>query len=98
LRRLWSFSSKEEAKIFLLDWIEKALASGIEKLTQFAILISRHLEGILNYFLHPISTAMVERINNKIKLIKRKAYGYRDIEYFKLKIYNSHLTRYSFLR
>jgi len=47
------------------------------------------LEGILNYFLYPISTAMVEGINNKIKLIKRKAYGYRNIEYFKLKIYPS---------
>jgi len=84
--------------MFLLDWIGKALSSGIKKLSQFAIRISKHLEGILNYFLYPITTAMVEGINNKIKVIKRKAYGYKDVEFFKLKIYNLHLSRYSFLR
>jgi len=41
--------------------------------------------------------AKVEGLNNKIKAIKRKAYGYRDVEYFKLKIYNLHLSRYSLL-
>ncbi|MGB3860593.1 MAG: transposase, partial [Candidatus Aminicenantaceae bacterium] len=37
----------------------------------------------------------VEGINNRIKVIKRKAYGYRDMDYFMLKIYNIHTTRYS---
>jgi len=97
LRRLWGFNSKKEAERFLLDWINKAFQSGIKKLILFARRILKHLEGILNYFRYPISTAMVEGINNKIKVIKRKAYGYRDIEYFKLKIYNSHLARYSLL-
>lgn len=75
----------------------KASTSGVKKLAQFALRIARHLEGILNYFRYPITMAMVEGINKKIKLIKRKSYGYRDIEYFKLKIYNSHLATYSFL-
>jgi len=97
LRRLWSFKSRIEALKFLLDWINKAFQSRIKKLIHFARRILKHLEGILNYFRYPISTAKVEGINNKIKVIKRKAYGYRDIEYFKLKIYNSHLTRYSLL-
>jgi transposase len=97
LRRLWRFHSRNEAERFLLDWINKAFQSGIKKLIHFAHRILKHVEGILNYFRYPISTAMVEGINNKIKVIKRKAYGYRDIEYFKLKIYNSHLTRYSLL-
>lgn len=38
-----------------------------------------------------------EEMNKKNKVIKRKAYGYRDVEYFKLKIYNLHFSRYSFL-
>jgi transposase len=97
LRRLWRFESREEAERFFFDWIRKAMNSGIRKLVKFATRLLRHAEGILNYFRYPISTAMVEGINNKIKVIKRKAYGYRDVEYFKLKIYNLHLSRYSLL-
>ena len=97
LRRLWRFQSREEAERFFFDWIRKALNSGIGKLVKLATRLLRHAEGILNYFRYPISTAMVEGINNKIKVIKRKAYGYRDVEYFKLKIYNLHLSRYSLL-
>lgn len=97
LRRLWRFESREEAERFFFDWIRKALNSGIGKLVKFATRLLHHAEGILNYFRYPISTAMVEGINNKIKVIKRKAYGYRDVEYFKLKIYNLHLSRYSLL-
>ncbi|MFO7865359.1 MAG: transposase, partial [Candidatus Aminicenantes bacterium] len=59
--------------------------------------LRRHAWGILNYFDFPISTAKVEGINNRIKVIKRRAYGYRDIDYFKLKIYNIHATRYPLL-
>ena len=97
LRRLWRFESREETERFFFDWIRKALGCGIRKLMKFATRLLHHAEGILNYFRYPISTAMVEGINNKIKVIKRKAYGYRDVEYFKLKIYNLHLSRYSLL-
>ena len=54
----------------------------------------RHL-GILNYFEHPITTGMVEGINNKIKVLKRKVYGYRDMEYFLLRIYFIHEAKYT---
>jgi transposase len=97
LRRLWRFETAEEAERFFFDWIRKAMNSGIRKLVKFAIRLLRHAEGVLNYFRYPISTAMVEGINNKIKVVKRKAYGYRDVEYFMLKIYNLHLSRYSLL-
>jgi len=40
---------------------------------KFATLFQRHADGILNYFRYPLSKAMVEGINNKIKVIKRKA-------------------------
>ena len=51
---------EKKLKDSLLDWMEKALASGIKRLAQFACRIARHLKGILNYFLYPITTAMVE--------------------------------------
>lgn len=98
LRRLWRLSSRSAAETFLDDWIQKALSSGVALLARFARKLRRHAWGILNYFDFPISTAKVEGINNRIKVIKRRAYGYRDLDYFKLKIYNIHTTRYSLLR
>jgi transposase len=95
LRRLWRLPNRREAERFLFDWIRKALSSGITLLSRFAKKLKRHAAGILNYFDFPISTAKVEGINNRIKVIKRKAYGYRDMDYFMLKIYNIHTTRYS---
>ncbi len=95
LRLLWSQPSLEHAWAFLAEWVAKALSSGIVPLRRFARKLRRHAEGILNYYLTPISNARTEGINNQIKVIKRKAFGYRDVEYFKLKIYNLHTLRYS---
>jgi transposase len=97
LRRLWKLPSRNQAERFLNDWFRKALSSGVLQLARFARRLQRHAVGILNYFNFPISTAKVEGINNRIKVIKRKAYGYRDLNYFILKIYNLHATRYSLL-
>jgi len=97
LRRLWRCESRREAIRLFFDWLRKAFYSGVKKLVEFALKMKRHARTILNYFRYPISTAMVEGLNNKIKVVKRKAYGYRDVEYFKLKIYNLHISRYSLL-
>lgn len=98
LRQLWKQSSFDQALAFLADWIARALSSGIPPLRRFARKMRRHAEGILNYYRFPLSTAKDEGINNQIKVIKRKAFGYRDLEYFKLKIYGLHTLRYSLLR
>jgi transposase len=95
LRRLWKLPNRTLAESFLNDWIRIAFSSGVVQLARFARKLRRHAKGILNYFDFPISTAMVEGINNRIKVIKRRAYGYRDLHYFKLKIYNIHTLRYS---
>ena len=95
LRLLWKLPTRYQAEQFLNKWIRLALTSGVAQLARFARKLRRHAVGILNYFEFPISTARVEGINNRIKVIKRRAYGYRDLDYFKLKIYNIHTTRYS---
>ncbi len=94
LRRLWKLPTRSQAERFFNDWIRKALSSGIIQLVRFARKMRRHIAGILNYFYFPISTAKVEGINNRIKVIKRMAYGYRDLDYFMLKIYNLHTKKY----
>ena len=50
----------------------------------------RHQEGLLGYFIHRITNAVTEGLNNKIKTLKRQAYGFRDMEYFKLRLYHLH--------
>lgn len=97
LRQLWKLNTRSKAETFLNNWISKALSSGVVQLARFAKKLHRHAAGILNYFDFRISTAKVEGINNRIKVIKRKAYGYRDLDYFMLKIYNIHSTKYSLL-
>jgi transposase len=53
---------------------------------QFVKMLRRHAYGIINHCAFPIGTSRLEGINNKLKLIKRKAYGFHDSEHFALKI------------
>jgi transposase len=97
LREFWNCADEQQGREHLLRWIQMARESGLRMLRQFARSIERHFQGLLAYFKHPISTARVEGINNKIKVLKRKAYGYRDMEYMELKIYSANKLRYSIL-
>lgn len=97
LRELWSCTSLNEAEQYLDNWLKKAWVSGISLVIKLAKRIASHRSGILNYFKHPVTTAKVEGINNKIKVLKRMAYGFRDIHYFKLRIYALHESRYALI-
>ena len=54
-----------------------------------------HAYGLLAWYEHPISTGLLEGVNNKIKTLQRRAYGFRDREYFMWRIYALHETRYA---
>ena len=97
LRQLWNQPSKGEAKKFLQDWIDRALASGIKKLQNFAKTLATHRSGILAYYDFLITSGPIEGINNKIKVMKRQAYGFRDREFFKLKIMAIHESKYALI-
>ena len=90
LRKFWEIDTVEEAKKFLGDWCAKAFASGIRRLGKFAKSLLSHRTGIFNYFRHKITTGPLEGMNNKIGTLKRKMYGFRDLEFFILKIYDLH--------
>jgi transposase len=94
LRQIWLQETKFMARFFLEDWLARARVSGIRMLENFADTLEEHQEGILNYYDYQISTGPLEATNNKIQLMKRKAYGYRDHGFFKLKILGAHETRY----
>ena len=89
-RMFWEKPSKKEAARFLVHWIYEAFHSGIHLLKRVANTILMHYEGLLSYYDHKISNGKAEGINNKIKVVKRRGYGYRDIQYFILLLYDLH--------
>ena len=86
LKQLWRFKNVEEAEIFWDQWYRRAIESKIPQLVQFAGRLEKYLKGILNHCRWQLHTGILEGINNKIKVIKRMAYGFRDHDYFFLKI------------
>jgi transposase len=96
-RLFWRQNSVQKAWVFLDQWISDAQATGIRKLKKMADTLDNHRSGLLNYFKHRITNAAAEGINNKIKTMKRQAYGFRDIEHFKLSLYHLHEQRYAFV-
>ena len=94
LRELWQQPDWRTARKYLTSWCARATASGIRILQQFAGTLKKHAKGILNYFKFRISTGPLEGTNNKIRTMQRQAYGFRDHEFFKLKIYAIHETRF----
>lgn len=95
LRQIWKQPNKEKASLCLDDWIVKARVSGIKMLVRFANMLITHRRGILAYYDYPISTGPLEGTNNKIKTLQRQAYGFRDSEFFKLKILALHEAKYA---
>ena len=64
------------------EWCDMAKASGIDELRKFAEKKEKRTEEIINHAKMPISSGVIEGCMNKIKVIKRTAFGFRDFEYF----------------
>ena len=96
-RLFWEQPTWADAARFLDDWCRRADASTLSVLKKMAKAFQTHRTGLLNYHRCPISTGPLEGVNNKIKTLQRQAYGYRDQEFFQLRIYSIHLARYELL-
>jgi transposase len=97
LRQFWEQPGKKFATVFLDGWIKRAEASGIKILQQMGKTLASHRSGLLAYYDAMITSGPMEGTNNKIKTMKRQAYGFRDKEFFKLKILAIHETRYELI-
>ena len=95
LRQFWSQPGKTFAGASQTDWVRRAEASGVRMLRQMAKTLESYREGLLAYYDYLITTGPLEGTNNKIKTMKRQAYGFRDQEFFKLKILAIHEARYA---
>ena len=86
LKHLWDYHYPGAALRFWNQWYRRAIRSRIPPLVRFARNLKAHLAMILAHCHWWLSTSLLEGINNRIKVIKRVAYGFRDDEYFFLKI------------
>ena len=82
MARLFDLRDEDEARNGWTAWFEGAKASGIPALMRFAELKEKRIDGLIAHASHPISTGKLEGFNNRIKVAKRIAYGYRDEDYF----------------
>ena len=79
-------NNSSESKPLLSSWISHAQSSGIKKFSNCANTITRRSVGILNSFDYPYTNGFTEGANNKIKVLKRNAYGFRNSNRFRNRI------------
>jgi transposase len=86
--QLWSYQAEGWARAFFNRWQEGLKWQRLAPYRKFAAMIERHWDGISSYCLpeNKVSLGLVEGLNNKIRVLQRRAYGYRDEDYLKLKI------------
>lgn len=94
LSQFWNQKSIVAAERFLDDWCRRADASGIRALKSMAKTLRAHRQGLLNWYIDPISSGPLEGINNKIGALQRRAYGYRNYEHFKQRLLALHHTKF----
>lgn len=86
LRCLWSHPDRESAEDVLNNWLEDARQINQPSLKRFANTLDEQRNKILAHYYTPITTGPLEGLNNKAKVLKRVAYGYRDTEFFQLRL------------
>jgi transposase len=91
---LWEQPSYAAMEKFLRQWCDRALSTGVRHLAQMAKTLLTHWTGVLNWWDHRINNGKMEGTNNKIKTLTRQAYGYRDEDFFILKLLGLHESRY----
>jgi len=88
LRAIYRKRDRQAAKQALRTWLREAQASGLAPFRRIARSIARWQEEVLNYWTYPLTNAMVEGKHNRVKVLKRRAYGYRNDRTFSLRILN----------
>lgn len=88
LRGVYRCRTREQAKTALTTWLADAECSRLRPFERAATTLSRWQQELLNYWVYPITNAMVEGKHNRVKVLKRRAYGYRNDRTFSLRILN----------
>jgi transposase len=86
--QLWDYQHEACARRFFEHWKQALKWQRLKPYEQFARMIDRHWDGIAAYCQpqNKVPLGFVEGVNNKIRVLQRRAYGLRDEEYLRLKI------------
>jgi transposase len=88
-------STFEQIKTRIIQWMENIWSNEMEEFYGAVNTILNYFDGVMNYFKYGMTNAIAEGFNTKINIIKRRAFGFKDVEYFMLKIYQSTLKRFA---
>lgn len=88
LRAVYRKRTKKDAQDALTEWMAEAAKSGLKSFQRTATTLGKWQQEVLNYWQYPITNAMVEGKHNRVKVLKRRAYGYRNDRTFSLRILN----------
>lgn len=89
--QLWDYNNSTWARKFFVNWKSQLRWQRLKPFKEFAAMIERHWDGIISYCHpdHKVSLGFMEGLNNKIRVIQRRAYGIKDQEYLMLKVITS---------
>ena len=93
IQHAYTLTNENEMKLEIEEIIDMCETNGNKHLLWFAKLLKSHMYGITSHAKYNISTGKIEGINNKIKTLRRQAYGYPDDEYFFLKLFDISRTK-----
>ncbi len=97
LHELWNQPSRPQMKACLNDWCDKARTTTVGQLIKMAKTLQTHAAGILAYADYPITSGKLEGINNKIKTLTKRSYGFHDENFFILRLLSLHHSKYKLL-
>jgi len=97
LALLWDQPDGRVAWAYLRNWCAKAKATGIKQLLAMTKTVLRHAKGILSYYKTKLTSGMVEGINRKIRGVLAAAFGLRDDDFLKYRLYALHESKWSFI-
>ena len=94
--QLWEYNRPGWAKLFFKQWRQSLRCQRLEPFEKFAVMIDAHWDGIEAYCHeeNKVALGFVEGLNNHIRVLQSRAYGYRDEEYFRLKILTCMLPKF----
>ena len=97
LAELWEQKDGRQAWGFMREWCAQAKASGIRQLQAMAQTLLRHAKGVLSYHKTGLTSGKMEGINRKIRGLLASAFGFRDHDFLKLRLYALHEAKFKFV-
>lgn len=85
-RAIFELTDRSEATRQLADWSTRVESSGLKAFQSLVTTLHNWNDYILNYFHERLSNGFAEGMNNKIKLIKRRGFGYTNFDHFRLRV------------